>query len=105
MDADIPSSYAKSISRSGVDKEAISMIDVINPSTGEKIPTVPDASAADVDRVVATARASFENKLWRRKDSSEKERILWRFADILEANKEEMARIESSENGKTIREA
>src|SRR5258707_5519176 len=81
------------------------MIDVINPATGEKITAVPDASAADVDRVVATARASFENKLWRRKDSSEKERILWRFADILEANKDEMARIESSENGKTIREA
>src|SRR4051794_18505970 len=80
-------------------------IPVVNPATGVTITTVPDATSEDVDRAVAAARASFENKTWRGKDSSEKERILWRFADILEAHKEELAALESSENGKTLREA
>src|SRR5882724_6071204 len=80
-------------------------IPVVNPATGVTITTVPDATAEDVDRAVAAARASFESKTWRGKDSSEKERILWRFADLLEAHKEELAALESSENGKTLREA
>jgi aldehyde dehydrogenase (NAD+) len=80
-------------------------IPVVNPATGKTITTVPDATAEDVDRAVAAARASFENKTWRGKDPSEKERILWRFADILEAHKDELAGLESSENGKTLKEA
>jgi len=80
-------------------------IPVLNPATGETITTVPDATAEDVDRAVAGARASFENKTWRGKDSSEKERIMWRFADILEAHKQELAALESAENGKTLKEA
>jgi acyl-CoA reductase-like NAD-dependent aldehyde dehydrogenase len=82
-----------------VDSTGDIRIDVINPATGEKLTTVPDASAADVDRAVAAARASFEKKSWRGKDPSERERVLWRFADILEQNKQEMAAL------KTIREA
>jgi aldehyde dehydrogenase (NAD+) len=80
-------------------------IPIVNPATGETITTVPDAAPEDVDRAVAAARASFETKSWRGKDSSEKERILWRFADILEQHKEELAALESSENGKTVKEA
>ncbi len=80
-------------------------IPVVNPATGETITTVPDATSEDVDRAVAAARASFENKAWRGKDSSEKERIMWRFADILEAHKQELAALESAENGKTLKEA
>lgn len=80
-------------------------IDVINPATGEKIAAVPDAAEAGVDRAVASARASFEDSRWRGRDSSEKERILWRWADLLEKNQDELARLESSENGKTLREA
>ena len=80
-------------------------IDVVNPATGERIAQVPDAASADVDRAVSAARASFEDKRWRGKDPSEKERILWRWADIIESHKEELAAIESMENGKTLREA
>jgi aldehyde dehydrogenase (NAD+) len=83
----------------------ITNIDVINPATGEIIAIVPDATPADVDRAVASARASFEDKRWRGKDPSEKERILWRWADTLEAHKDELAALESMENGKTLREA
>jgi aldehyde dehydrogenase (NAD+) len=80
-------------------------IPIVNPATGETIDTVPDAAPEDVDRAVAAARASFETKNWRGKDSSEKERILWRFADLLEQHKEELALLESLENGKTLKEA
>ncbi len=80
-------------------------IDVVNPATGEKIAAVPDCTAADVDRAVAAARASFEKKSWRGKNPSEKERILWRMADLLESRRDEFALIESMENGKTLREA
>jgi acyl-CoA reductase-like NAD-dependent aldehyde dehydrogenase len=80
-------------------------IEVINPATGEHLASVPDCEAADVDRAVAAARASFEKKSWRGLDPSKKEAILWRFADLLEKHKEEVAALESLENGKTLREA
>jgi aldehyde dehydrogenase (NAD+) len=80
-------------------------IEVRNPATGELLTTVPDSTAADVDRAVAAARASFEKQTWRSKDSSEKERILWRLADLMEKHKDELASLESAENGKTLREA
>lgn len=80
-------------------------IEVRNPATGELLASVPDATADDVNRAVAAARASFENCAWRGKDPSEKERILWRFADLMQRHKDELAAIESLENGKTLREA
>ena len=80
-------------------------IDVINPATGDLLATVPDANAADVDRAVAAARASFERKSWRGLDPSKKERILWNLAEVLVKHKDELCRLESMENGKTLREA
>lgn len=80
-------------------------MDVHNPANGELLATLPDASTEDVDRAVAAARASFENGSWRGKDPSEKERILLRVADLMEKHKEELAAIDSLENGKTFREA
>src|SRR5687767_91016 len=68
-------------------------IRVVNPATGNLLASVPDASLEDVDAAVAAARASFEDKRWRGKDPSEKEAILWRWADILESHKQELAAI------------
>jgi aldehyde dehydrogenase (NAD+) len=80
-------------------------IDIINPATGELLTTVPDSAAADVDLAVAAARSSFERKSWRGMDPSKKEKILWNIADILLQHREELAVLESMENGKTVREA
>ena len=93
------------VNGSFLESTSATRIEVRNPATGELISTVPDANAADVDKAVAAARASFESKAWRGKDSSEKERILWRLADIMDAHKEELAAFVSLENGKTLREA
>jgi aldehyde dehydrogenase (NAD+) len=80
-------------------------IDVVNPATGERLTSVPDGDSADVDRAVAAARRSFEKKSWRGMDPSRKEKILWDLSEILLKNREELAVLESLENGKTVREA
>ncbi|MEO7649532.1 MAG: aldehyde dehydrogenase family protein [Bryobacteraceae bacterium] len=91
----------------GKHEDAVSgkTINVINPATGESIATVPEGEAADVDRAVAAARASFEKKSWRGMDPTKREKILWDLAELLAKNKEELAILESMENGKTVREA
>ena len=81
------------------------IITVMNPATGEELTTVPDANAADVDRAVQSARRAFESGVWRKKNASERERIIWRVSELIEKNKEELTMIESLNNGKTFREA
>jgi len=80
-------------------------IDIINPATGETLTTVPDGQGGDIDRAVAAARSSFERKSWRGMDPSKKEKILWDISAILLHHREELAVLESMENGKTVREA
>ncbi len=80
-------------------------IEVVNPATGEPLTTVPDGEACDVDRAVAAARACFERKSWRGMDPSKKEKILWDIGEVLLRHREELAVLESMENGKTVREA
>lgn len=87
------------------DSTCQSTIDVINPANGELISTVPDADAADVDRAVAAARASFGKKTWRGMEPSKRERILWNIGDLLIKYRTELSTIISQENGKTLREA
>ena len=80
-------------------------IDVINPATGELLSTVPDGDARDINRAVAAARASFEKKTWRGINPSAREKILWDIAELLVKHRDELALLESQENGKTVREA
>lgn len=80
-------------------------IEIINPATGETLTSVPRGGPPDIDRAVRAARASFEKGSWRRMDSSKKERTLWRIGELIEQNKDELAVIESLNNGKTVVEA
>ena len=75
--------------------------DVVNPATGRVVATVDLASAADVDRAVAAARAAFAT--WARTAPGERSAILHRFASILTERAEEFARVESSQTGKPLR--
>jgi acyl-CoA reductase-like NAD-dependent aldehyde dehydrogenase len=81
------------------------MIEVCNPATCELLATVPDCDAAEVDCVVAAARASFQNKTWRGLDPSKRERILWKIGDLLLQHRDELSKLISQETGKTLREA
>src|SRR4051812_19695209 len=79
----------------------------INPATGEVLTDVADASAADVDRAVAAARQAFDDPAgkWRKMSASERGRLLWKLADLLEQNIEEIAELETLDNGKPIFES
>jgi aldehyde dehydrogenase (NAD+) len=73
----------------------------INPSTGEEICQVAEADGADVDKAVKAARAAFEGP-WRKMRASERGRLLYRLADLIEANTDELARLETLDNGKPL---
>ena len=73
----------------------------INPSTGEEICQVAEADAPDVDKAVKAAREAFEGP-WRKMRASERGRLLYRLADLIEANTDELARLETLDNGKPL---
>jgi phenylacetaldehyde dehydrogenase len=76
-------------------------IPVIDPATGAEIATVADANAADVDRAVAAARAAFETGPWATMLPAAREALLWRLSDLIQKNADELAELESLDNGKT----
>ncbi len=73
---------------------------VYNPATGEVMAHVPEAESEDVDRAVRAARLAFDAGPWTRMSPSERGRMLWKLADLIEQNLEEIAEIESLDNGK-----
>ena len=74
---------------------------VFNPATGEELARVAAATAADVDLAVNAARQAFEGS-WSQLRPADRERVLLKLADLLEANGEELAQIETLNNGKSI---
>jgi aldehyde dehydrogenase (NAD+) len=77
----------------------------INPATGETICQVAEGDKADIDRAVKAARKAFEDGPWPRLSASERGRLMNRLADLIERNKEELAALESLDNGKPLRDA
>lgn len=75
---------------------------VYNPATGEVVTHVPEAEAQDVDQAVRAARRAFDDSAWSRMTPSERGRLLWKLADLIEAHLEEFAEIESIDNGKPL---
>ena len=75
--------------------------ETINPATGETLAKVAEADAADVDLAVKAARKAFHSKaVWRRMSASERGKLLNRLADLIEKNADELATLESLDNGK-----
>jgi phenylacetaldehyde dehydrogenase len=76
---------------------------VYNPATGEVVARVPEAEEEDVNRAVSAARRAFDEGPWSKTLSpSQRGQLLWKLADLLEANLEEFAEIESLDNGKPL---
>lgn len=73
-----------------------------NPATGDVLARVAEGDRTDVDRAVAAARKAFDSGPWRRLPPSERGRLIWKLADLLEAHVEEFAQLESLDNGKPI---
>src|SRR5882762_6381836 len=81
--------------------------DTINPATGEILTQIAEGSSADVDRAVDAARRALEdrNGPWRKMSASERGRLIWKLADLLEKNIDEFAELETLDNGKPIFES
>ena len=81
--------------------------DTINPATGEVLTQVAEASTADVDRAVDAARRAFDGKTspWRKLPAAERGRLIWRLADLIAQNIDELAELETLDNGKPIFES
>jgi betaine-aldehyde dehydrogenase len=71
-----------------------------NPATGKEIAEVIDASRADVDRAVQAAKIAFYDGRWSKKAPVDRSKALWKLADLLEENAEELAKVESENTGK-----
>ena len=78
--------------------------DSINPATEEVLTSVSEGDRADIDAAVAAARAAFETGPWPRMRPRDRGRLLLKLADLISANAEELARLETLDNGKPIAE-
>ncbi len=76
-----------------------------NPSTGEPIAQVAEASAADVDRAARAARKALESGPWSQMDAPDRGRLLYKLADLVEKEAADLARFESLNCGKTINDS
>jgi len=81
--------------------------DTINPATGEVLTQVVEASPEAIDRAVSAARRAFEDRsgAWRKMSASERGRLIWRLADLVEKHIDELAELETIDNGKPIFES
>ncbi|MEW6642891.1 MAG: aldehyde dehydrogenase family protein [Pseudomonadota bacterium] len=75
---------------------------VFDPSNGQVLTTVPAGAAADVDDAVNAARSAFEGAEWRKFRPVDRERLLLRLADAVEAHGDELAELECLDNGKSL---
>jgi acyl-CoA reductase-like NAD-dependent aldehyde dehydrogenase len=73
----------------------------LDPATGETIAEVAYAGAADIDRAVKAAREAFDGS-WREVNATDRSRLLNTLADLVETNAQELAELESLDNGKPI---
>jgi phenylacetaldehyde dehydrogenase len=75
---------------------------VYNPATGTVMAQVAEADKEDVDRAVRAARRAFDEGPWRKMTGSQRGRLMWKLADLIEQHLEEFAEIESIDNGKPL---
>jgi aldehyde dehydrogenase (NAD+) len=79
--------------------------DTLDPTDGSVICKVAEGDKADIDLAVKAARAAFESGPWSRMNASERGRLLNKLADAVEAHKQELAALETLDNGKPIADA
>jgi acyl-CoA reductase-like NAD-dependent aldehyde dehydrogenase len=74
----------------------------INPATEEESARVARGDERDIDLAVQAARKAFDTGPWPRLPAAERGRLVWKLADLLMANLDEMARLETINTGKTL---
>ena len=76
--------------------------ETLNPATGETLAHVAEGGAEDIDRAVRAARKAFDHGPWSRLTPSERGRIIWRIGDLILDHADELAQLESLDNGKPV---
>ena len=74
-----------------------------DPSTGEVLARVAEGDRADIDQAVKAARAAFDTGPWSRLTASERGRMIWKLADLIEQHLQEFAELETLDNGKPLK--
>ncbi|AYC32928.1 aldehyde dehydrogenase family protein [Pseudomonas cavernae] len=72
-----------------------------NPATGDVLGEVPSADATDVDLAVRAARQAFDDSPWSRMRPRERQNLLWKLADLMERDAQQLAELECLNNGKS----
>lgn len=83
----------------------VSQFQLIEPATGTALATVPEATLEEVDGAVRRAAAAFRSREWRRMNTRQRGRVLLRLASLIREHRDELARTEARNVGKTIRDA
>ncbi|MEM6499857.1 MAG: aldehyde dehydrogenase family protein, partial [Pseudomonadota bacterium] len=76
--------------------------ETINPATGDVITSVSEGKSSDIEDAVAAARKAYRSGVWARKEPRERMRILYHFAELVEAHTEEFALLDTLDTGKPI---
>jgi len=88
-----------------VDAASGETFESVNPATGAVLAEVAACDAADVDRAVAAGRRAFEDGRWSRRTPGDRKAVLLRLADLIRANLEEFALLDSLDMGKLVTDA
>jgi phenylacetaldehyde dehydrogenase len=75
---------------------------VIDPASGRELTRVPNGGAEDVDAAVAAAKRALQTGAWPALKPADRERLLWRLADLVEREAASLAELESLDNGKSV---
>ena len=99
-----PRKYQLFIDGQWVDAESGKTFSTPNPATGDTLAEVAEADKADIDKAVNAARRAFEGK-WSKLSARDRGRLLYKLSQLIEQNASELAKLETSDNGKPIRES
>ncbi|ASS96847.1 aldehyde dehydrogenase family protein [Peribacillus simplex] len=78
--------------------------ETLDPSNGKVLAVVCEAGPEDVDKAVKAARKAFDNGPWKKMSASERSRLIYKLADLMEEHKEALAQLDTLDNGKPIGE-
>lgn len=93
------------INNEWVDSVSDRRFETINPATGEVICEVAEADAPDVDKAVQAARKAFASGEWPKLSATRRGELLYRLANLIEQNIDELARLETLDNGKPLHDS
>jgi phenylacetaldehyde dehydrogenase len=79
-----------------------SRLKTLNPADGTVLTTFPNGGSEDIDRAVKAARAAFERGPWHSMTPAARAKLIWKLGDLIDANADELAIMETLDNGKPI---